>query len=310
MIAKVLAAAVLLAAAPLPAEQRLASGHAPDPATLELASVHAVIADLESGRTLYRKNADRVVPVASITKVMSAMVVLDSGADPEEWLTIVEREKPPPNNAYTRLRIGSKARRRDLLQIAVMASENHAAYVLARHHPGGLPAFVAAMNDKAGALGMAQSRFVDPSGLSSGNRSTAGDLLRLIRAAVDYRLIREFSDSSYHTVRFRNPRYRLGYGNTNGLTYRGRWKIALSKTGYLDEAGRSLILVATIEERPVAMVLLDSFGLRTPIGDAGRVRRWLETGEGGPIAAAARRYERRKTAQIENAGEETLKAGM
>jgi len=304
MIAKVLVtASILLVAASLRAEPWPSGGAFLDSAKLELASVHGVIVDLESGRTLYRKNADRVVSIASITKVMSAMVVLDSGADLDAWLTIVERRKPPANNAYTRLRIGSKARRGDLLRIALMASENQAAYVLARHHPGGLPAFVAAMNDKAGALGMRQTRFVDPTGLSINNRSTADDLLRLVRAAVGYRLIREFTNSTYHTVYFRNPSYRLGYGNTNGLTYRDRWDITLSKTGYLDEAGRSLILVTRIEERPVAMVLLDSFGRRTPVGDAGRVRRWLETGESGPVAAAARRYERRKAAQIANAGE-------
>lgn len=304
MIAKALvAASILVVTASLPAEQWPANGTFLDPAKLELASVHGIIVDLESGHTLYRKNADRVASIASITKVMSAMVVLDSGADLDEWLTIVERSKPPANNSYTHMRIGSKARRGDLLRIALMASENRAAYVLARHHPGGLPAFVAAMNDKAGALGMAQTRFVDPTGLSIHNRSTADDLLRLVRAAVGYRLIREFTQSSYHTVYFRNPRYRLGYGNTNGLAYRDRWDIVLSKTGYLDEAGRSLILVTTIEERPVAMVLLDSFGRRTPVGDAGRVRRWLETGESGSIAAAARRYERRKSAQIANAEE-------
>lgn len=301
MIAKILVAiTILLAAASLQAEHGPAKESSLDPTTLELASVHAVVADLESGHTLYRKNADQVIPIASITKVMTAMVVLDSGADLDQWLTIVKRDNPAPNNAYTRLRIGSKARRRDLLRIALMASENHAAYVLARHHPGGLPAFVVAMNEKAEALGMQRTRFVDPSGLSSKNRSTADDLLRLVRAAIEYPLIREFSDSASHTVRFRDPGYRLGYGNTNVLVYRNDWDIALSKTGYLDEAGRCLILVTSIEERPVAMVLLDSFGLRTPVGDAGRIRRWLETGESGKIAAAARRYEQRKSAQVAN----------
>jgi D-alanyl-D-alanine endopeptidase (penicillin-binding protein 7) len=302
MIAKSLVVAfILIVAAPVSAENRSASEDSLDPAKLELASVHAVVADLESGRTLYRKSADYVVPIASITKVMTAMVVLDSRADLDEWLTVLARDKPAPNNAYTRLRTGSKARRRDLLRIALMSSENKAAYVLARYYPGGLPAFVAAMNDKAEALGMEHSHFVDPTGLSSKNRSTADDLLRLVRAGRDYPLIREFTDTAHYTVRFRDPGYRLNYGNTNVLVYRGDWDIALSKTGYLDEAGRCLILVTTIEERPVAMVLLDSFGLRTPVGDAGRIRRWLETGESGSIAAAARRYERRRSAQLANA---------
>ena len=303
MIARILLAlSIVLAASPVAAGDSATQEAVPDPAKLELASVNAAVADLETGDVVYRKNADRVVPIASITKVMTAIVVLDSGADLDEWLTVVERERAAPNNAYTRLRRGSQARRRDLLKVALMASENHAAYVLARHHPGGLTAFVDAMNARAEALGMEHTRFVDPSGLSSANRSTADDLLRLIRAASDYPLIREFTDSPRHTVRFRYPRYRLRYGNTNVLVYRRHWDIGLSKTGYLNEAGRCLVLVTEIEQRPVAMVLLDSFGRRTPVGDAGRIRRWLETGEGGSIAAAARRYEQRKSSQVVSAG--------
>jgi len=271
---------------------------APDPAGLALASVHAAVADLESGDMLYRKNADRVVPIASITKVMTAMVVLDSNADLDEWIGIVEREHAAPNNAYTRLRVGSEARRRDLLQIALMASENHAAYVLARHHPGGFDAFVTAMNDKARSLRMDDTTFVGPSGLSIGNRSTADDLVKMVITASDYPLIRAFSEDARHTVRFRRPGYRLRYGNTNVLAYRHHWDIGLSKTGYLDEAGRCLVMTTEIEGRPVAMVLLDSFGRRTPIGDAGRIRRWFETGNSGSIAPAAQRYEERRTAGL------------
>lgn len=294
---------LLLASGTLPAEDAAPPTPAPpDPAALELASVNAAIADLDSGQVLYRKNADRVVPVASITKVMTALVVLESGADLDEWLTVVERERAAPNNAYTRLRRGSQARRGDLLRIALMSSENHAAYVLARHHPGGLSAFVQAMNDRAQVLGMERTRFVDPSGLSERNRSSADDLLKLVAAAAANPTIRRFTDTPRHTVQFRWPRYRLRYGNTNILAYRRHWDLDLSKTGYLDEAGRCLVMVTGIEGRQVAMVLLDSFGRRTPIGDAGRVRRWLETGEGGAIAAAARRYEQRRTEQIASAG--------
>lgn len=301
---KRLAALLLLAIVPLaarPAEPGPAGAPGPDPANLSLASVHAAIADLDTGDVLYRKNANRIVPIASITKLMTALTVLDSGADLGQWLTIVDREEPPPNNAYTRLRVGSEARRGDLLRIALMASENHAAYVLARHHPGGLSAFVADMNAHARELGMERTRFVDPSGLSSGNRSTAEDLLKLITATAGYPKIREFSDTPRHTVRFRNPGYRLRYGNTNVLVYRDHWDVGLSKTGYLDEAGRCLVLLTGIDGRRVAMVLLDSFGRRTPVGDAGRVRRWLETGESGTIAAAARRYEQRRTGQLASA---------
>jgi D-alanyl-D-alanine endopeptidase (penicillin-binding protein 7) len=287
--------AALLLLVPLAAT---ADDDTPDPAMLELASVHAAVADLESGEVLYRKNADRMVPIASITKVMTAMVVLDSGADLDEWIEIVAREHAAPNNAYTRLRIGSQARRSDLLQIALMASENHAAYVLARHHPGGFDAFVEAMNARARSLAMDDTTFVGPSGLSLGNRSTADDLVKMVVAASEYPMIRAFSEDARHTVRFRRPGYRLRYGNTNVLAYRRHWDIGLSKTGYLDEAGRCLVMATQIEGRPVAMVLLDSFGRRTPIGDAGRIRRWFETGASGSIAAAAQRYEERRTAGL------------
>lgn len=288
----------LLAALLLLLPPGLIAGELPNPARLQLASVHAAIADLETGEVLYRKNADRVVPIASITKLMTAVVVLESGADPDEWLEILAREHPAPNNAYTRLRVGSQAQRRDLLQIALMASENHAAYVLARHHPGGFETFVADMNATAAALGMQDTRFVGPSGLSVGNRSTAEDLLKLAVAAREYPLIRAFTEATVHTVRFRRPAYRLRYGNTNVLAYRSHWDIALSKTGYLDEAGRCLVMATEFEGRPVAMVLLDSFGRRTPIGDVGRIRRWFETGDSGAIAPAARRYEQRRNARI------------
>lgn len=292
-------AALILLALPAAAA---AENSLPDPARLELASVHAAVADLESGEVIYRKNAEHVVPIASITKIMTAMVVLDSGADPDEWLDIVEREHAAPNNAYTRLRVGSQGRRRDLLRIALMASENHAAYVLARHHPGGLEAFVAAMNARAASLEMHDSHFVGPSGLSTGNRSTANDLVKMVVAAARYPELRAYTEAGRHTVRFRRPGYRLRYGNTNVLAYRRHWDIELSKTGYLDEAGRCLVMVTGIEGRPVAMVLLDSFGRRTPVGDAGRIRRWFETGAGGSIAPAARRYEARRTARMSAAG--------
>lgn len=268
----------------------------PDPEKLQLASVHAAVADLDSGTTLYSKHADRVVPIASVTKLMTAMVVLDSGAPLDEWVTIVERAQAPPVNSYSRMRIGSELTRADLLRIMLMSSENLAAYTLASRHPGGVAGFVAAMNEKARALEMRDTRFADPSGLSEENRSTAADLVRMVAAAVEYDAIREYTQTGVYTARFRNPRYNLGYGNTNLLVRYDRWDVRLSKTGYLNAAGRCLALVAEFDGRPVAMVLLDSFGTRTPIGDAGRIRRWIETGAGGSVAGAARAYERRKTA--------------
>lgn len=272
-----------------------ATGQArPDPAALELASVQAAVADLASGELLFSKHADRQVPIASVTKLMSALVVLDSGAPLDEWLTIVPRAERAPVNAYSRIRIGSELRRGDLLRITLMASENQAAYVLSRHHPGGRDAFVAAMNDKAAELGMHASHFVDASGLSAQNRSTAADLLHLVAAAMDYKLIRDYTRTTGYTAQFRKPRYTLQYGNTNLLVHRESWDVALSKTGYLQVAGRCLAMVANIDGRPIAIVLLDSLGTRTPLGDAGRIGRWLRTGQGGSVAAAARDYERQR----------------
>lgn len=274
---------------------------APDSANIRLASVNAVVATLDTGTSLYAKNAERVVPIASITKLMTAIVVLDSGAPLDEWLTIVEREETPPNNGYTKMRVGSELQRGELLRLALMASENAAAYVLARHHPGGLEAFVAAMNEKARSLGMTQTRFVDPSGLSVDNRSTAADVLRMLRAAADYGRIREYTRTRSHVARFRRPRYSLGYVNTNVLVHRGHWDIGLSKTGYLDEAGRCLVMLTSIDGREIGMVLLDSFGTRTPVGDAGRIRQWITTGSAGSVAAPALEYARRKAAAYEHA---------
>jgi serine-type D-Ala-D-Ala endopeptidase (penicillin-binding protein 7) len=209
-------------------------------------------------------------------------------------LTTVTRAEAAPVNAYSRIRIGSELRRADLLRIMLMASENQAAYVLSRHHPGGREAFVAAMNDKAAELGMHATQFVDASGLSAQNRSTAADLLRLVAAAMDYEIIRDYTRTTAFTAQFRNPRYTLGFGNSNLLVHRESWDVALSKTGYLQVAGRCLAMVANIDGRPIAMVLLDSLGTRTPLGDAGRIGRWLRTGQGGSVAVTARDYERHR----------------
>lgn len=270
-----------------------------DPGDLRLASVHAAVAPLNASGVLYSKYADRVVPIASVTKLMMAMVVLDGDQPLDEWVTIVRRRHEAPNNAYSRIRIGSELRRRDLLRIALMSSENRAAYVLAEAYPNGLDGFVKAMNDKARALGMTRTHFVDPTGLSPRSRSTASDLLKMVRAAYRYPKIREYTTTGYYTAHFRSPHYALRYGNTDPLVHSGRWHVLLSKTGFLNEAGRCLVVVARIDDRPMAMVFLDAFGSRTPLGDVGRVRRWIMTGRSGSVAGAARRYERRKAAQYE-----------
>ena len=256
-------------------------------ADVALASVSAVAVDITSGRVLLQEHPDVVLPIASITKLMTAVVVLDSQADLDAWLNIKDWDQRTAKNAYSRIRPTSQARRKDLLRIALMSSENRAAYNLAEHHPGGTAAFIRAMNDKARALGMTQSNFADSTGLSLQNRSSAGDLAKLLIAGDAYPLIREYSTTRQHTVNFRKPRYRLGYGNTNPLTASSRWQVDLSKTGYLTEAGRCLVMVADMAGKRVGVVLLNSLGTRSPLGDAGRIRRWLTDGTRSTLAKAA-----------------------
>lgn len=289
-----LALVLSLAALPVAAEKPLA---APDPAGLQLASVYAAVAEV-GGERLYAKHADIPVPIASITKLMTAMVVLDSGAPLDAWLPIVAREHEPANNGYSRMRIGSELQRGALIRIALMSSENLATHVLASHYPGGRTAFVAAMNAKAEALGMHDSHFVGPSGLSKANQSTAADLLKLLTASLDYPQIRDYTQTESYRARFRNPRYSLPYGNTDVLVFRDDWDVVVSKTGYLDAAGRCLAVVVDVNGHRLAMVLLDSFGSLSPVGDVGRVAQWLATGDGGEVAAAALAYERRATAAL------------
>jgi D-alanyl-D-alanine endopeptidase (penicillin-binding protein 7) len=261
-------------------------------AEVQLASVHAAIGNLEDGELIHAKNAELAVPVASVTKLMTAMVVLDAGQPLDQWVSIDGWLEKTDKNAYSRLRLGSESRRDQLLKISLMSSENLAAHTLARAYPGGFDAFVAAMNAKARALDMEHSVFDDPTGLSLGNQASAADLFRMLRAAHGYDLIRAYSTTYQHWASFRGPRYGLGYGNTNPLTASSRWDVQLSKTGYLKEAGRCLVMAAEIDGKPIGMVFLNSFGSRSPLGDAGRIRRWLTTGETGAVAGPARDYER------------------
>jgi D-alanyl-D-alanine endopeptidase (penicillin-binding protein 7) len=266
---------------------------------IHLGSISAAVVEVASGKTLYLKNARSVRPVASITKLMTAMVVLDAGLPSDEMVTITREDRDMIKNTYSRVRFGSRLSRRDLLLIALMSSENRAAAALGRNYPGGTVGFVAAMNAKAAELGMVDTHFVDATGLSPGNVSTAADLVKMVRAASGYRLISEFTTRARYVARFQNPRYSLPYVNTNVLVRRGDWNIDLSKTGYIREAGRCLVMLTEINGRQVVMVMLDSFGKWTPVGDAGRIKRWINTGDSGDIAAAALRYERRKTTRME-----------
>ena len=262
----------LLACAAALAEQR-----ALDPHRLQLQSTNAVVFDARTGEILYSKNAEATAPIASITKLMTAMVVLDARQPMEEMLSISKEDVDRLKGTYSRLQIGTRQSRKEMLRLALMSSENRAASALGRHYPGGRAAFVAQMNRKATALRMSHTHFDDTTGLSSRNLSSAGDLVKMTQAASQYALIREFTTTPERTVMFPQPRYSLGFVNTNRLVRAGSWDIELSKTGYTNEAGRCLVMKTRVGDRPMVMVLLNSQGKLTPVGDATRIRQWLET---------------------------------
>ncbi|MFH1043727.1 MAG: D-alanyl-D-alanine endopeptidase [Pseudomonadota bacterium] len=241
---------------------------------LSLRSSAAIIQDQETGEILYGKNASTVAPIASITKLMTAMVVLDGGLDLQEIITISGEDMDSQHGTHSRLKPGASLSRDELLRVALMASENRAAAALARSYPGGIDAFKRAMNHKAQMLGMNDSRFDDATGLSSANVSSAEDLVKLVRAAHQYELIRSYTTLTGHEVRVAGRP--LAYRNTNRLVANGSWNIGLSKTGFTNDAGRCLVLQATLAERQVIIVLLDSWGKLSRIGDANRIRVWLE----------------------------------
>jgi D-alanyl-D-alanine endopeptidase (penicillin-binding protein 7) len=221
-----------------------------------------------------------VVPIASITKLMTAMVILDRGLDLDEQIVLSREDAVAMKGSRSRLRTGLALTRGDLLLLALMSSENRAAAALGQNYPGGMEAFVDAMNAKAAVLDMNDSRFVEPTGLSPANVSTASDLAKLVRAAHDYPLIREYSTTDRATVRVSTGRAlrSLRYGNTNGLVRSSYWDIDLSKTGYISEAGRCLVMHVRLAEKDLIVVLLDSWGKHSRIGDANRIRKWLESG--------------------------------
>jgi D-alanyl-D-alanine endopeptidase (penicillin-binding protein 7) len=271
----------------------------------KLKSSAVLIVDAETGEVLYDKNAAAVVPIASITKLMTAIVVLDAGLPLDELVTITRDDLANTRSArtYTPLDRGMTLTRDDLLRLALMASENRAAAALGRTYPGGLEAFVQAMNETAAEFGMVDTRFVEPTGLSSENVSSAADLAKLVIAARDYPLIREYSTAPSADVRLgkRNVRF----VNTNGLVRNAGWEIAISKTGFIRQAGRCLVMQANMSARKVVIVLLDSVGKYTRVGDAMRIRKWLELGGISPVGAilvdepANRRAARRQPAAAE-----------
>jgi serine-type D-Ala-D-Ala endopeptidase (penicillin-binding protein 7) len=253
----------------LGAALRESAGH-PD-----LKSSSAFVVD-QSGRTLYAKNITSVQPIASITKLMTAMVVLDAKLDLSEPVTISEEDVDGIKHTRSRLPVGTVLTRDDLLRLALMASENRAASALGRAYPGGSAAFIAAMNRKAVELGMTSTHFNDSTGLSRENVSTAEDLAKMVAAAYRFPVIQQYTTLTDHTVRSNRGRM-LAYHNSNGLVRSDDWNIDVSKTGYISEAGRCLVMQARISATPVIIVLLDSWGKYTRIADANRVKKWVES---------------------------------
>ena len=250
----------------------------PDRRKLSLRSDTALIVDQERGHILYAKNSHHVKPIASITKLMTAMVVLDAGLPGYTRIRIADADKDRIRYSRSHLPLGSLLTREELLRIALMASENRAAAALARTYPGGMKAFVKAMNRKAQSLGMRNTTFFDATGLHGGNTSTAEDLVALLQASYNYPKIREYTTMPYYVVRTPGKVHRKLFTNTNRLVrgQRPDWAIGLSKTGYILEAGRCLVMQAEIASRPLLIVLLDAWGKYTSIGDANRIRKWLE----------------------------------
>jgi D-alanyl-D-alanine endopeptidase (penicillin-binding protein 7) len=260
-----------------------------DPAKLRLASLNAVVIDASANHPVFAKGADDVTPIASLTKLMTAIVTLDAGLPLDEPVAIDTDDFDYLKGTRSRLRIGAELPRREMLRLALMASENRAAASLARNYPGGTAAFVAAMNEKARLLGMTRTHYADATGLSARNVSTANDLAALVAAAAQYDEIRDFSTTPSHYVEVQPTGQLLGFNNTNRLVQSADWNIHLSKTGYIREAGKCLVMLATIASKPFVIVLLDSAGRYTRLGDAQRVRHWLETGQTLPVAGDAKR---------------------
>jgi D-alanyl-D-alanine endopeptidase (penicillin-binding protein 7) len=253
-------------------------GHA-DP--LDLKSSVALVVDQDTNEVLFSKNSAAVLPIASITKLMTALVVTEAGLSMDEALVVTPDDVASTAGSSSRLRLGTQLSRGDMLHLSLMSSENRAAHVLGRNFPGGVQAFVASMNRKAAELGMKDTRYVEPTGLSSDNQSSAQDLARLVRAAYLHPIIRQLSTSLEAVVPV--GRQQLQFRNTNALVRNPEWEIGLQKTGYISAAGRCLVMQAELTGRKLIMVLLDSAGKYSRIGDAERIRKWVSD---HPVAAA------------------------
>lgn len=244
---------------------------------LALASNVALVIDQTNSQVLFEKNANIALPIASLTKLMTSLVVVEANQSMDEIIEVTQDDIDREKHTGSRLHIGARMTRANMLHIALMSSENRAASALGRNYPGGLPAFVAAMNAKAKSLGMTDTRYVDSTGLSSQNVASARDLSKLVVAAYQHPLIREYSTDPKYAVD--TGHHSLQYINSNRLVGNPDWNIGLQKTGYISEAGRCLVMQARIEGRPVVMVFLDSKGKQSRLADAGRIRKWLEDGK-------------------------------
>jgi D-alanyl-D-alanine endopeptidase (penicillin-binding protein 7) len=244
---------------------------------LTVKSPKAIIYDAESGDIIYQKKANEKSSIASLTKLMTAMVLIDSNLDLDKKVTIAKSDFDKIKGTTSRLWLGSELSRKELLSIALIASDNRAAFAISNSYPGGKKAFVQAMNVKAKQLGMDDTSFADPTGLDKNNISTAIDLVKMTQAAQQYPLIRELSTSSYYEAHIKNKKIKLNYNNTNLLVRQGLWDIDISKTGYIREAGKCLIMQTKVMDKPIIMVFLKSYGKYTRTADAKRVRKWLES---------------------------------
>jgi D-alanyl-D-alanine endopeptidase (penicillin-binding protein 7) len=251
---------------------------------VRIASGSAMIVDLQTHDVIYSREPDQVRPIASLTKLMTAMVTLDAGQPLDEVISVNIRHTKEMQGVFSRVKLNSEITRRQMLQLALMSSENRAAASLAEHYPGGYPAFINAMNAKAKELGMESTHYVEPTGLSYHNVSTARDLSRLLVASREYPLIGQLSTTAEKTAFFSHPNYSLPFRNTNHLIMDPNWSIQLTKTGYTDVAGHCLVMRTVINNRPVALVVLDAFGKYTSFADANRLRTWIESGKASKLA--------------------------
>ena len=269
------AGAVVAAAKAMPARPSMGQLYGlhqtPDP--LDLRSSVALVLDRHTNEVLFSKNAQAVLPIASITKLMTSMIVFERQQDLDEVLTITQDDVDTEKGSGSRLAVGTRLTRREMLHLALMSSENRAAHALGRHYPGGLDAFVVDMNQRAQELGMHDTRFVEPTGLSSRNQSSAHDLAVLVKASHSHEMLRQFSVSQEAQVSV--GKRLVQFRNTNGLVRAGNWDIALQKTGYISEAGRCVVMMASMAGRELIMVLMDSAGSQSRIIDAERLRKWV-----------------------------------